>query len=156
MFVEYRRTAATAAVSLCAVLALWTSCQSPEQNASATAVDASTGTRTPEGRAPDVPAPDRDAVPVSTPGSLQSQDPQGQESLANQRARFLVKHYLQVAKRLQLDNKLEEARALLTRAKDLMPANEEVLNALAAVNAELTPGHPGIGKTYAEQMEHSC
>ncbi len=81
-----------------------------------------------------------------------AQEPQGQESLANQRARYLAKKYLDEAQRLRVSGRLEEALALLLRAKEHTPADPDVLSALAAVQAELTPGQVGEGVTYGEQM----
>lgn len=75
----------------------------------------------------------------------------GQGDLAAQRARFLVQKYLKDAHDLRTQGRLEEAKTLLLRAKELMPANQDVLRELAAVNAELGEP-PGTAETYAEQM----
>lgn len=75
----------------------------------------------------------------------------GQDNLAAQRARFLVQKYLKDARDLRIQGRLEEAKTLLLRAKELMPANQNVLRELAAVNAELGEP-PGTAETYAEQM----
>lgn len=79
-----------------------------------------------------------------------AQDPQ--DSLEVQRARFLARKYLDQAQQLQQTGELGEAKALLLRAKELTPADEEVLSALSSVQAQLGESG-GTARTYAEQME---
>ncbi len=78
--------------------------------------------------------------------------PQGQ-SLKAERAKFLTERYLQDARELRSSGRNEEALSLLLRAKELSPANQDVLSALAEVQSALQPGHPGTGQSFAEQMQ---
>jgi type II secretory pathway component GspD/PulD (secretin) len=142
MFVEETlRNAAKAALSFAALLALASSCSSPE-------VPPSAPEDVHRSEAPT-------AVPEAPPPGDASadQDPQGGETLSAQRARFLSAKYLEDARRLQLEGKLEEAKTLLLRARELTPADQAVLNALSSVQAQL--GEPAAtAQTYGEQMSH--
>jgi hypothetical protein len=89
------------------------------------------------------------AVPRAMPPQVQPP----QESVRTERARWLSQRYLEDAQRLRQAGRNEEALALLLAAKELTPTDENVLNALASLQAELSPDHPGTGQTYAQQME---
>ena len=148
MFVqETRRIPAIVVLSSLALLWIAPSCQSPEA--------ASTPAEPNSGSAQAAPAETASAAPTAAAPTESvtppSQDPQGQETLENQRARFLSKKYLEDAKRLQLDGQLEEAKLLLLRAKELTPANTDVLTALASVQAQLGEA-AGEARTYGEEM----
>ncbi len=134
-----------ALVSLLALLAVVFACQSSGADEESTpVVDGSTGAELPAGNAEGgVQDPQNPSPPISTQ--------QGEEELANERAKFLSKKYLDSARQLQIEGKLEEAKLALLRAKELTPADQNVLSALASVQAQL--GEPaGEAQTYAEQM----
>lgn len=137
MFVQQtRRIPAPLALTLAAVVGIATSCQSTE--ATESPVDADTGAT-----AVSIAATEISVAPT--------QDPEPQGSLAAQRAQFLSKKHVADAKRLQLDGRLEEAKLLLLRAKELTPSNANVLSTLASVQAQL--GEPaGEARTYGQQM----
>lgn len=83
---------------------------------------------------------------VRLPAPQQEQDP-----ITAQRNRFLVEKYLEDAARLRAEGRNDEARALLLRARDLMPGDQRVQTALASLAAE-TGDRTGTAQTYAEQM----
>ena len=135
---ETRRIPVSLALTLTALVAITTSCQLWQDDAETEAV------------ATPVAAAAIDAEPMVIEASV-SQDPEPQGGLAAQRAEFLADKHLADAKRLQIDGRLEEAKLLLLRARELTPANSDVLSALASVQAQL--GEPaGEARSYGEQM----
>jgi general secretion pathway protein D len=78
--------------------------------------------------------------------------PQDPQNIGEERRRFLTQKYLDDARRLRTEGQLEQALALLLRAKELSPAHNDVLETLAQVQSELDPSHPGTAQTYAQQM----
>jgi type II secretory pathway component GspD/PulD (secretin) len=95
-----------------------------------------------------------DSQTGATPDAFAPQGGQGgqDETLQAQRARLLVNRYIEQARRLRADGKLEEARLELLRAKDLMPQNQEVLSLLAQIGSELGEG-AGLAQTVAEEQQ---
>ncbi|MEZ5962667.1 MAG: hypothetical protein R3F56_02360 [Planctomycetota bacterium] len=80
-----------------------------------------------------------------------AQDPQGQGSVEAQRVRLLVDYYLEEARKLRSEGKLDHAKALILRAKDLAPQDAKVLETLNQINAEQGEGAGDIN-TFAEQQ----
>lgn len=89
-------------------------------------------------------APKLDTRPL-----LQQQEPQG---IAAERRRFLVNKYLEDAQRLRVDGQLDQALALLLKAKEWDPANEAVLQRLAQVQAEIDPDGKSTSGSYQDVM----
>lgn len=87
----------------------------------------------------------------STNNSGSAQNPQGPQTVAEQRAQALVENWLDNARKLRTRGELQAAKLELLKAKDLAPRNETVAAQLAAVQAEL--GEPaGITKDYADEV----
>lgn len=94
--------------------------------------------------APTLAAPTLDANAL-----LQTQEPQG---VSGERRKFLVQKYLDDAQRLRVDGQLDQALALLLKAKELDPANESVLQRLAQVQAEIDPDGKSTSGSYQDMM----
>lgn len=100
-----------------------------------------------------------ESTPASTPttaphaASTPTQEPQGQqpERVSDERRHALVAKYLSNAQGLRSNGNLEAAKRELLKAKELAPANEEVLTLLRSVQAELGEP-PGRVSTYAEEQ----
>lgn len=90
---------------------------------------------------------------VTAPSPL-VQDPQGQDpgSIQAQRTRLLVEQYLEEARKLRQEGKLEEARGLALRARDLAPQDQRTLQLLDQISADLGEGAAHV-RTFAEQQE---
>jgi type II secretory pathway component GspD/PulD (secretin) len=99
---------------------------------------------TTEAKKPDTAA----GAPKSQPSAPQGQEP----TLDQQRRAVLVAKFLEDARQLRGENKLDAALLLLAKAKDLEPGNQEVLRFIDAINAEL--GRPaGTAVTFAEEQQ---
>ena len=85
-------------------------------------------------------------------GSSIKQDPQGgQGSVADQRSKALVEHWLENARKLRTRGELQAAKLELLKAKGLAPRNDTVRAQLSAVQAEL--GEPvGVEADFNDEV----
>jgi type II secretory pathway component GspD/PulD (secretin) len=93
--------------------------------------------------------------PTSSPSATPTptQEPQGtvEDRVAQERRRGLVENYLRVAQSLRSNGDLQAAKLELLKAKELSPTNQDVLNLLSSVQAEL--GEPvGTITTYHDEQ----
>jgi type II secretory pathway component GspD/PulD (secretin) len=96
---------------------------------------------------------DTQAAPAERP-SATDQDPQGPtlaDRVRDERTRALVEHYLTAARTLRSNGDLGAAKMELLKAKELAPANAEVLSLLTAVQYELGEP-PGRVTTWADEQ----
>jgi general secretion pathway protein D len=107
--------------------------------ASLTAAVLGVSCSTPTEAPPSAPPTDNPAAaPGATGVAPTAQDPQTPDQrLRAERERALVDNYLRVARELRRNGDLGAARFELLRAKELAPANPDVLALLASVQAEL-------------------
>ncbi len=87
-------------------------------------------------------------------GEAESPDesgPQDQESLAQERNRFLVQRYLAEADRLEGEGSSEAARTELLKALELDPGNSTALSRLRGMNADLS--EPAGAESLAENFQ---
>ncbi len=99
------------AASLVSVLFCAASCSTP-------------GSSTPPGTGPDQ-------------GTVTGLSAQQQQGLQNERDRFLIAKYLELARQLRAEGKLDEARLQALKAKEIHPAHTETLDLLNQISAEL-------------------
>lgn len=90
--------------------------------------------------------PQTGATTLSTP-----QNPQGQDSVEAQRVRLLVDHYLDTARKMRVDGKLDEAKYFALQARNLAPQDPKILEMLNQISAEQGEGAGDIN-TFAEQQ----
>jgi type II secretory pathway component GspD/PulD (secretin) len=89
---------------------------------------------------------------VTQPVAATAQDPKPQDSVEAQRVRLLVAHYLEEARKLRVEGKLDEAKAFALKARDLAPQDAKALELLNQISAEQGEG-AGSVNTFAEQQQ---
>jgi hypothetical protein len=92
----------------------------------------------------------------TSPPSASTQDPQGpqtpEQRLRAERERALIDTYLRNARDLRRNGDVQAARLEVLRAKEIAPANPEVLGLLASIQAEL--GEPaGLVTSLAQEQQ---
>lgn len=93
--------------------------------------------------------PQTGAVTATTPQDPQS--PQGQDTVEAQRVRLLVDHYLEEARKMRIDGKLDDAKSFALYAQGLAPQDPKVLEMLNQIRAEQGEGAGDIN-TFADQQ----
>jgi hypothetical protein len=88
---------------------------------------------------------------AARPGAPGAQDQRPQETVEMQRVNLLVDHYLEEARKLRVEGKLDEAKAFALRARDLKPQDPRTLEMLNQISAEQGEG-AGTVNTFAEQQ----
>ncbi len=88
---------------------------------------------------------------MSSSTATPSQDPKPQDSVEAQRTRALVAHFLEEARKLRVEGKLDEAKAFALKARDLAPQDQKALEMLNQISAEQGEGAGNVN-TFAEQQ----
>jgi general secretion pathway protein D len=97
------------------------------------------------------PASPHSTAPGASAPTQEPQSQQPQDRVSDERRQALVGKYMSNAQALRSNGNLEAAKRELLKAKELAPANEEVLTLLRSVQAELGEP-PGRVSTYAEEQ----